>query len=344
MKKVFILFLVIFCVVFTEYAEKLADLPEVLKEPRIFVSDNGIFMVEFDEATIHKYSMKDFSHVLKFGRKGEGPGEFKWGPSIIFQKDNLITVSSDKLSFFTYEGKLIKEKKTPRWIRVRHLIGDNYVANRSIVPQEIRGMTEIKSKIVILDDQFQEKKEIYTLKRSGMVFSGRGGKKRDMEFLRYYENFDLCGDKIVIGNSKKGFYFDLRSLEGETVNEINLPYDKREVTEKDKKRLIAERKERLERGAFPISWEEYIKRFKGMAFPDYFPAYARFHVFDGYIYVISHEREGKRWLWHKMDAKGNILKKIFLPSDNPYYVFQDVFYYVVENEEEEMYELHMIKI
>lgn len=59
---------------------KVAVLPEV-KRPAfdIIVDNNELFLVEC--ATIYIYSLTDFKLKKKFGRRGEGPGEFKVHPA-----------------------------------------------------------------------------------------------------------------------------------------------------------------------------------------------------------------------------------------------------------------------
>ena len=66
-----------------------------------------------------------------------------------------------------------------------------------------------------------------------------------MDFLEHYEGFGVTVDKIFIGNTKKGFYFDVYGPLGDKLYELNLPYERRKVNEVDKKRLIEERKEYL---------------------------------------------------------------------------------------------------
>jgi hypothetical protein len=339
-KKIVIFFSIIFFAIIYSHSDKLCDLPEIMKRPRLYLGENHFFVVEFREAKIHMYSKNDYTHLLDFGNKGEGPGEFKYGPSLHFDKDQVIAFSSGKLSYFSYQGELIKEKRVPPRIRIRKILDNNYVATKSIIPKDIKGLTVIKSKIMVLDDQLNEVNEIFALQRGFMISVG-GATKPNLELVRHYEGFDVFQNSIIIGNTKKGFYFDVRDLSGKKLYEINLPYNKRKVTEEDKKRLIEDMKEQLKQNRFFTSWKEYSNAFNKIVFLDYFPAYYGFKIFGDYIYVMTHNKEAKKREWIILDKKGKILKKVFLPSDHPHYIQQNKFYYIMENEDEEMWELHV---
>ena len=119
------------------FPEKAAVLPEI-KSPAfdITVDDNELFMVEC--ATIFIYSLENFKLKKKFGRRGEGPQEFKVHPAehvgLCVQPDSLLVLSGRKMSFFTRDGQFKKE--------ISHIIGfgaltpldNNYVAySRKII-------------------------------------------------------------------------------------------------------------------------------------------------------------------------------------------------------------------
>ncbi len=84
------------------YASKIVSLPEIFEPSSIVVDSNQIYIVE--GTTIYIYSLEDFNLKKKFGRKGEGPQEFKDDIISIEVKSDYILVNSlNKVSFFKME-------------------------------------------------------------------------------------------------------------------------------------------------------------------------------------------------------------------------------------------------
>jgi hypothetical protein len=89
------------------YAEKAAEFPGYALPAQIAVDDQHIYIVE--ESSISVHSLKDFKLKKRFGRKGEGPQEFKSKPAINVQTDVIVVNSQAKVSFFNKDGTFLKE-------------------------------------------------------------------------------------------------------------------------------------------------------------------------------------------------------------------------------------------
>ena len=80
-------------------------------------------------------------------------------------------------------------------------------------------------------------------------------------------------------------------------------------------------------------------------FPDYFPAYRDVKFSDDKIYFITYKNVTQKDEVIITDLKGKFLRKTSIPAD-PYdrnkrfSIYKDKVYYLVENEGEEMFELH----
>ena len=110
-KKVFVLVGLLSLLCSFSFAEIIATLDEVMKPTAIEIDDQNLYVVE--GTSVYIYSLKDFKLVKKFGKKGEGPKEFKMMITrIITQKDDLLINSFGKISFYSKNGKFIKEKQT----------------------------------------------------------------------------------------------------------------------------------------------------------------------------------------------------------------------------------------
>ena len=77
MKK-FVLVLFIFFLLFTVYAERVAELPQLIKPNAICVDNSRVYITQ--EKKVFVYTLDPFKLKTRFGKKGEGPGEFKWNP------------------------------------------------------------------------------------------------------------------------------------------------------------------------------------------------------------------------------------------------------------------------
>jgi hypothetical protein len=103
--KVFLLF----TSTYIGFAEKLVTLTEPIKPNYIALDNRQFYIVE--DTSVQIYSLRDFKLINKFGRRGEGPGEFLLYTYVIPQPGHLLINSFGKVSYFTKKGTLIKELK-----------------------------------------------------------------------------------------------------------------------------------------------------------------------------------------------------------------------------------------
>jgi hypothetical protein len=90
------------CVVF---AANTVELPDLLDPAAIHVDGNRMYITE--HATIYIYSTKDYHLIKKFGRRGEGPKEFKLGQANIFLPGTFISFSLRYLHYGFLYGMLL---------------------------------------------------------------------------------------------------------------------------------------------------------------------------------------------------------------------------------------------
>ena len=182
------LLLLVFTMV--SYGEKLTSLPGLFK-PHFIIMDNQQFYV-CDGAVVSIYSQNDFSLKTKFGKEGEGPGEFKLNPNkeelyLYPQTDYLLINSIGKVSFFTKDGKFIKELRTESVTISGHY---KSIANKFVGIDMNRGSDlSMLFTINLLDSQFKKTKEIYkeTLMKRGSMF-----------FPMVFPLFSVEDNKIIV--------------------------------------------------------------------------------------------------------------------------------------------------
>lgn len=321
-QKLYILLLLLPTLVF---AKKLADLPEVMRAPTIHIAGERIFLCE--EKTIHIYSLKDFRHIKQFCKEGDGPGEYKLYINLEVFPDILVVTSMGKMSTFTHDGELIKDYKIHPGILTMLQVGSNFVGSL---------FDKTGQKINLYDKNVELIKNIYEGGR-GKTSYFESGKKNDLIMVKDYVSPYVYNDKIFIFDTTKGFFVSVLDDKGGKIYEINGDYKRMPVDEEYKNKKMQIEKE-------DPNWEYYQKRYNYI-FPEYFPAFRTAFLTDDKIYFITYKIVDKKHEIIVTDLRGNILRKTFIPPvPNDlllYTINKERFYYLIENEDEEMWELHV---
>lgn len=93
---------------------KVVDLEDgFYEEVNAAVAPNGkIFVYDVGNKLVHRFS-KDGAPEFKFGKEGNGPGEFNRGTRGVFASNNRVFIQHfAKLMIFKYDGTLVKEIKS----------------------------------------------------------------------------------------------------------------------------------------------------------------------------------------------------------------------------------------
>jgi hypothetical protein len=336
MKKIILLLVLFFVLILTVLAAaaRVAVFPDILKPDSITV-DNGQFIIT-EGASISLFSLRDFSLQKKFGNQGEGPQEFKvtsyglTGLVLDVQPRVLLVSSVGKLSLFTREGKFIKEMKASHnFFGSRFLaLGQQYVGLGSNMEGNINYMT-----VNIYDGKLNKVKEIcrwespYRLGAGTRVFT---------------EPYVFCtsGDKILTTNGTE-FTIDVYDSHGENPYTIKQEYKKLKISRDTEKAVINYFKTN------PAT-KNVFQYMQPIIFPDYLPAIRNFMVTDKKVYVLTFKRQGNKSEFYIFDLEGKLLNHVFLPLKEqtpltyfPYYIKDGKLYQLVENEEEEEWELYV---
>jgi hypothetical protein len=339
---VFIL-LIMFSVVSFAFAARVASLPDLLTPLYLAVDDQQFYVV--DRAVVYIYSLEEFSLKAKFGKAGEGPQEFKVtgggeGVFVYPQKDVLVVNSPGKLSFYSKDGKFIKEMKTPtagpsQGSPMFQPIDGKFVGMGMAMDQESSSMSFTLN---LYTSQLDKTKE---LKRIKFIDT----KRRKMIFPPVSPAIYVWDNKIITVGEKEGISINIYDADGNKVLSIDREYKKLKMTETFKEKTYQFFK------TMPDT-KQYFDVLKQMIeFKDYFPAIQIFWVVDGRIYIQTFREKDRKYEFFVFDFKGKLLKHVFLPVAymygnriTPTAIKNDKFYQVVENEDEEVWELHITPI
>ncbi len=316
---------VLLCVLFLSgvvFSKKLADLPEVMQPRDIHVYGDRIFIG--DNNSIHVYSMKDFKQLKQFGREGDGPGEFKFNIRLEVFPKKLVVNTFGKLIFFSHEGSLIKEYKLKPEISNIYPVGSNFIGSVYEGPKT--------QKINLYDQEIKFLKILYEGSLGPVSYWHSDAKKIDLMMVKDYVDKRVYKDRIYIFDTRKGFYFGVYDNVGKKLYEVTKEYKSLKISEEYKAEMIRKGREKpgLEK------WKNKIN----YLFPDFFPAYRTIRFADDKMYFVTYSGKNGKDETIVTDLKGNFLGKAVVPSELWLFsISKDKLYYLVENEDAEMWEL-----
>ena len=292
--------------------EKLGSLEGIMKPSIIDIFEDRLFVMDVEK--IHVYSLKDLTLLTTFGKKGEGPGEYKTLISMPLRlqahKDFLLVESYDKLLFFTHKGKFLREKKKPFLLTLITPIGKNFTGRRIVQPADGSLST---STVKIFKQDLVPVKELYQ-----QPFLQQGSfPNLELNLGQDFLLFCVHDNKIFVEKSNKGFVIDVFDFQGKKLYEINKSFEKIPITSSHKKQIIKdiEMDPQIQRQLtqFGFKWEDFSKNFK-FVFPPHFPPIRTMDIDNKRIYVKTFKKRDNQEQYIIMDLKGKILKILCPPQ------------------------------
>jgi hypothetical protein len=334
MKKWIIILLFFWAWVLEGSETKIISLPGHSRPAYLAVDRNNIYISDFP--SIYIYSLDGYTFKKKFGKKGEGPREFLNYANITLFRDKMIINSVGKISFFTREGDFLKEKKLELVGSAFKPVGNHY---------GVYGFTQedkvVYQTINVYDAGFKKVKEIYRypgwLQLQGPKRGAYGVNHARFGMLVYEDKMvvmDMEDFKVYVWHEKS-----------DNLITIKQDYEKLKFTAADKNKYLDFFKTDPNlRGFF-----ENLRPL--LTFPDHYPPIRSFGVGDGKIFVITYEEKNGKSRFFIFNMNGEFIKTTFLPLkggmahyQNPYFFSNGKMYQLVENEDEEEWELHITEI
>jgi hypothetical protein len=315
------------------FPKKVATFPELTRPQTIDIDSEKIYITE--DYSIFIYSLKDFKLIKKFGRRGEGPGEFKINPKIKILPDSIwIRSGREKISIYSKEGKSIKDIRVPIKFFIFFPVKNNFVGMQSMSFYQGGGSVFT---IKIFDSEYGIKKEIYEF----ATYGGKSGGKTNYRVFKTLILWKTYKDKIYVGDTGKGFYMTVFDHNGKKLYEIKKEYKKIPVTKEIKKEWM----NKFDSPRLGI----YKDRFN-YVFPEYFPAYKGCTIANDSIYFFTYKKKNNKNEIVIMDLKGNNQKSVYIDIAGVRYVpgiglikgtiHNHKFYQLKENIDNELWELH----
>ena len=309
-------------------AESAAVLIQLNRPDGLYVGQHRIAVSE--GTTFFLYSTGDYRLIGKFGKKGEGPREFKGRiDNIRITVDSIIVSSRKKVSRYSIDGGFEQEVTTSSRYGSRYTpIGNYFAGNGYAFSDKLLFQT-----INIYDNQLQKIKE---------VFRAKSPLQRGRKTKIFYAAFDftVCSERIFITGSEN-FLIDAFDKQGERLPSINRDYPRIKITNAHKQKVY----EFFRTNPETKSRYEQIKQ--QLDFPSHFPAIRYIFSDDNSIYVHTYKKAEGKTEFFIFDGRGTFQKKALLPvfeenpiETSPIAFHQNRIHQLVENQNEE-WELHI---
>lgn len=321
------------------YAVKLAALPGHLAPNALAVGDDYFYITE--NSSIYIYSMKDFKLVKKFGKKGEGPREFKGMPTLTLCADQLMVNSTGKVSFYTINGTYLKEFNNIVSGHTFNQLGSRFIGRKSLPDKN----GQLWATVNIYDSSFNKVKEVYRQKSITKI--GKGWQL----FSRTYFKYVVCDKKILIAGDK-AFVIKIYDYNGNPLPSIKRNYQRVKFTEEHARKILEHYRTR------PGTRDDYGWWKKNIHFPDYFPAIRDIFKADNLIYVRTYKEKESNHEFFIFTVDGKLYRKVFLPisaskaklaypfmrDSAPFAIKNGKLFQLIMNDDEEECELHVSRV
>jgi hypothetical protein len=310
--------------------ELFSKMPEVIYPFFLTIAEGRIYIVEHS-STAHIYTIdsNEVTYVKTFGREGQGPGEFGFMYRIRVLEDHLDVSGRHKLARFSLDGEYMDEVKVAVGMFKGGIwqIGENYlVRDLQFSP---KGTTQI---IRLYDRDFKLIREIGT----------------HLEAMRF-EKINLVSevflprvadDQIFVITSGKDSIVSVYDRIGVLQEEIHLPLEPIKLTTPLKEAIIKPLREHPE---LKQRWKMFEER---LYFPKKTPGLDYFDIVDGQFIARTYKYHQNSVEIVVFDRHGQEMQRKFLPHTGRlsngilFCFYQGRYYYLVENVEEEIWELH----
>jgi hypothetical protein len=309
---------------------KIVEMPGLLEPNAVLVDNDRLYIA--DGAYVFIYLLKDFSLQKKFGRAGEGIQEFREKIYTLGIQGEYITINSvGKLSFFTKDGKFVREKDTPPQLKRLKPFGNKFIGFGVLADNKA-----LYNTLDIYDAGLNKEKEIGRLEME--IQPGKGTR-----VFHGALSADVWGDKLFFSGGND-FEIIIYDENGEKLRAITHEYERRKVTGDDKDRIINYLRTNGET-------KEYYEMLQPIKFPAYYPAIKKIITADNRVYVLTWKTINEQTECFIFDFNGKLAANMLLPIENkdavefaPLAVKNGVLYYLEINKNNDVWELRLVDI
>lgn len=328
--KSFFILLLIAISCYPLYPQKTVTLKEIFKPSVISVSSSRIYIVQ--KNSIYIYSREDYKFIKIFGRKGEGPGEYRGIMKLITTPEHVIVSGYRKMHFFSADGKYLRQIKSMVW----SFGGIIPFGRKFVCVARIEEDKKSYNIFKLINPDLKSSQELY---RYQGLFDTPGGFNPIEAYGEFYTSKKMILIKAV---DDKIYCFNENGKKIRTITLDTRPVKVTNTFAENYKSYLKNHKK------LNVIYKMYKNMFE---FPDHFPLIRYMRVADEKIYVITRHQKNQEHECIVLNLEGIVLRKVFLPfhfksigSEWPFDIKNDTLYQAVEDEGDEAIKLHITEI
>lgn len=294
---------------------KVFPLPEVSSVYEVKVSADRLYVSDARDRNVAVYGLDGVRFLGKFGRAGQGPGEFDSAPRITFTSEGLAAKSFSKLAFFTPSGEFLREVKgfnvdlmvsgLPVFPLGKRNVGFPFIR------EESGPMTNCVGRVYDEDwkplRDFTDRFPSATPPPPPPPGAKTRGARQDALLIKDYVGAAVEGGRVFFADSRKGISVAVYDSEGTRLSELKVESNPVAVGREERETLIAEWREEM---------KNYLDLFNPVV-PDVYPAFFAFRVDGGEIFVLTPVRRDGRYEIIALSTDGKVLRRSFAFAHEP---------------------------
>ncbi len=319
-------FSVMLLVIMPAPAETVARLPQVKNPLCIALTNERVYVVE-DSSQVHIFDRGPNGIAFKktFGRQGDAPGDLIEIYHLYPFKDHLEILTFGRFARFSPDGLFLDEQKFPLRVFKDGVfrIGEKFLARDFRFDDQ-----DLSISIRLYEKDFRNVQELVTHR---MPLGNKPGLVTD------YCSVRVVGDQAYVIESGKVTKIMVYDQAGLKQREFGLALEPVQVTPALKQALLKPLKDEPD-------WRAEDEAL--YTFPDRTPGLDFFDIVDGKCVARTYNYRGNSVEFAIFDLQGRELNRVFLPAvgrlshDLLFCFFQDRFYYLRKNPDDQAWELH----
>jgi len=273
--------------------------------PKIIIVYNNLIYI-LDKSNYNVFIIKDEQVVKKFGRKGEGPGEFRSPVSMgVFSNKVWISNLTGELVFYSLNGNYIKNnneilKKFEHNAMIK-ILGENKILYSKVLPY--KKFAAMLIKYILKDKQKEIELTRSKIPISKSFYQELNFSKMSIPTLAVGANY------LFLSKNKYLYSIDVYNLNSKKyVNKIeDKGYKNIKFDQEERNKMHHLIKDLLK--AFPNTKRSDFK------FCSYFPAIERIYADESdNLYVLTHETKNNKMLLNQYNNKLKLINKLYVPK------------------------------
>ncbi|UCE21442.1 MAG: 6-bladed beta-propeller [Candidatus Aminicenantes bacterium] len=281
-------------------------------------SDGNIYILDRKDKKVKIFDSAG-KFVKKFGKEGQGPGEFYLPLSLQVTYNNELVIgdaANQRLMFFSLEGELLREisaaAKKALGLALPLIDSQGNIVGQQLVTAESQLLREVRK----YDSELNTLFTIASIDNTNMI----QGKINPFQVILFYQ---LGKENSIYISNPDEYEIKVLTAEGKLMKRILKDYESVEVTEKDKEEFL----ERVPEIAGPIK--------DRIEFPKVYPAYQNFTLDEEWRLFVRTFEKGKEegeFFFDVFDVEGRYIAKI--PFKGEPRVWKGKKLYAVEEDED----------